>query len=278
MSESIAGDAILLRRVDYGEADVIVTLLSREAGKISALARAARKSRRRFGGALQLATVSRIEVTRRPRSELWTMSSAKPVRSFPSIATDVAAFAHVSYGVELVRELSPAEVADPDVFDLAVELFETLDACGAVPFVLRSFEMRLLAACGLAPVLSQCARCGAGSLRGTSHADPSLGETPERPGALERGAIYDPDRGGVVCADCAAASRGLGVKPISQAAREHLAAAARAPSLRDAASNPPVEGAASARDIALATIHRHIGKTLKSVEFIAKMAAGPRPV
>jgi DNA repair protein RecO (recombination protein O) len=253
-----SSDAILLRRVDYGEADQIVTLLCRDLGKLSAVARAARKSRRRFGGALELATISRVEMTRKSGAELWTLSSARPVRSFGSIAADLGAFAHASYGTELLRELSPVEVPDPTIFDLGGELFETLARRGAIPFVLRCFELRLLEACGLAPVLERCLACGTD--------------------AVERAAIMDPNRGGVVCADCAAQSRGLDVRPISNAARLHLVAAAAAPSLDHAAANVPDQGAREARDIVLATILGHIGKPLKSVEFIAKMAAGPRPV
>ncbi len=55
-------DAIVVRRVAYGEADLIVTLYTRELGKISALARSARRSRKRFGGGLELFNITSLEL------------------------------------------------------------------------------------------------------------------------------------------------------------------------------------------------------------------------
>jgi DNA repair protein RecO (recombination protein O) len=252
---SAVSAAIVLRRVDYGESDLIVTLLCRELGKLSALARGGRRSQRRFGGALGIATVSTVEVRRRSASgELWTLASAQVTRSLPAIAADMGAFAHASYGTELVRELLPPEAPDPTVFDLAVELFETLAERGAIPFVLRAFEIRLLEAIGLRPVLDVCAACGR---------DPEKG--------LDRGALLDPHRGGVVCGPCGASSRGLGVRPLSGTVRTMLEAASRCELLADAATAPPRAGGAEARDAMLALLLHHIGKPLRSIEFIAKM-------
>lgn len=249
-------EAVILRRVDYGEADLIITLLCRERGKISALARAARRSKRRFGGALGLFTVSEVELRRRPGSELWTLSAATPRDVFPEITADLAAIAHGSYATELVRELSAPEQPDEDVFDLLLELFAALRA-GAVASRLRAFELRLLSAIGLGPVFDRCAACG------------------ERD--LSRGAVLDPHRGGAVCAGCAAASRTLGVRPLADDARQLLVAAQRAPSLAAAdALETEGDAASAARDAMLALISHHVGKPLRSVEFIAKLSGGLR--
>ncbi len=185
-----------------------LTLLCRDLGKLSALARGARRSRRRFGAALELFTVSSVQL-RAHRSELWTLSAAETATSFAHLARDVGALAHASYGTELVRELSPAEQPDPAVFDLLVDLFRALSARGARADVLRAFELSLLAAIGLAPALESCAACGrdAGA------------------GALDRGALLDPGRGGAVCAACAPASRSAGVRPLSAGARRALLSA-----------------------------------------------------
>jgi DNA repair protein RecO (recombination protein O) len=251
---SVIDDAVLVRRVDYGEADVIATLFTREHGKVSALARAARKSRKRFGGGLGLLTVSRVEMRSKRGSEMWTLLSAEPRRTFASLAADMAALTHASYGTELVRELTAAEQPEPAVFDLLVELYGALEARGAVPAMLRVFELRLLELVGLGPVLEGCASCG----------DTDVGR-----------AVIHVDRGGVLCGRCASRATGVGVRPISEDARELLIEAQRTARIEDVAETT---GAAAneARDVMMALLVHHIGKPLRSLQFASKLGAGRR--
>lgn len=245
----------------YRDADLIVTLLSRELGKLSALARSARASRRRFGGALGSFTLSRAELSSRRSGELWTLRSAEPIRMWPALAADVGAMAHAGYGTELIREVSPPEQADPGLFDLLVALYDTVGARGPVPAVLRRFELALLAEVGLAPLLERCVGCGSTD-RGRLDAP---------------GAVMDPARGGVACAACAAAARGAGVKMLSAAARAHLVAIAGTASLAEAAEvGGAVADTRDARDALLAMVLAHVGKPLRSLEFLAKLSGGPR--
>ena len=254
------GPAIVLRKIAYAEADLIVTLLCREQGKLSALARAARRSQRRFGAALELFTVSTVELRPHRGSELWTLSSAETSESFADLCRDMASLAHASYATELVRELSAAEQPEPAMFDLLVELFRTLTRRGARVDVLRAFELGLLDLVGLAPSLEVCASCG----RADSF-------------ALDRGAVLDASRGGAVCSSCATASRGTGVRPLGAGARAILVAAQRA--ARDPGGLAAVEvrgdDAEEARDAMLVLITHHLGRSLKTVEFIGKLGRGP---
>lgn len=245
--------AVVLRSVVYGEADLVVTLYTRERGKLSALARGARKSRRRFGAALQLFVLGNAELRGRARSELWTLQSFDAVRDFTKLAGDVAAMAHASYGTELVRELTVAEQPDEAVLDLLVELYDELLARGPSPNVLRAFELRLLDTIGLGPVLDRCVACG----------------TDE----LDDGTVMDGPRGGVCCPACA--HPGSHTRPLSAAARAILEHARAAPSLA-AARSDEAPAAPEARDAMLATIYAHVGKPLRSVEFIVKMTGASR--
>jgi DNA repair protein RecO (recombination protein O) len=254
--EQPRSQAVVLRKVAYGESDLILTLLTRDLGKLSALARGARRSHRRFGAALELFTVSTVDL-RSHRSELWTLSSAVTVASYALLARDMAALAHASYGTELVRELGAPEQPEPVVFDLLVELFRVLSERGARTDVLRAFELALLAALGLAPTLAGCAACG--------------GSGDER---FARGALLDPARGGAVCAACAPGSRGAGVRPLSAGARAVLVAAQRAESL-SRVSIEQGDDAAEARDAMLALVGHHVGRPLRTLEFLGKLS---RPV
>ena len=256
--EALSSRAIVLRAVPYRDADLILTLYTRERGRLSALARSARKSKRRFGSALQLFTISQLELRSRG-GELWTMTNAEPVVSYAQLALDMASYAHASYGTELVRELTAAEQVEPGLFELIVALYDELEQRGPLPMVLRAFELALLQVVGLAPVLDQCVGCGQRALDGP-------------------GLVLDPTRGGVCCAVCAALARGVGVRQLSPGALRVLAGAQRLHSLAEARELPvpAASDAAEARDTMVALLLLHIGKPLKSVEFIAKVTGALR--
>jgi len=234
----------------------MLTLLTREGGKLSALARSARKSRRRFGGALQSFSVSEVELGKRGRAEIWTLRSATPDESFPSIAMDVGALAHASYATELCRELTAVEVPEVHVFDLLVELYRCVADHGPKPLVLRGFELALLRAGGLEPRFDLCALCG------------------ETVGSTSRALLFDPSAGGVVCASCAPRVRSVGVCSIEAGVAKVLTACAEAKSLVDciAIEGDPV-AVAGARDLMLQVVGQHVPGRLKSLDFIAKMRA-----
>jgi DNA repair protein RecO (recombination protein O) len=254
VAEHLTTDALILRRVPFGEADLIVTLMTRDAGKLTALARAARSSKRRFGAALELGAVSSAELRGRRGGDLWTLVAATTRRHHA--LGEVAALAHASYGAELVRELTAFEQPEPEVFDLLVALYGAIVGLGPRPLVLRRFELALLGAIGLLPALERCAACG---------------------GEPRAAALLDPARG-VLCQACAAHARGLGVRPLGDAARVLLIAAASAAALDAAPLDEGGDAAGEARGATAAIIAHHVGKPLRSVEFIAKVSAAGRSV
>lgn len=260
--------AFTLRSQPFRDSDLIVTLFTQELGKVSALARAARRSQRRFAGALGQLVVAQVELSRSPRAELWTLESASVERQWLELASDVAALAHASYAVELVRELLPAETPEPEAFALVVELWDSLGA-GASAAGLRYLELQLLSLAGTPPALESCAACGANL-------------------AATQACLFDPARGGAMCSTCAPHSRGAGARPLSSAARRYLQAVAAAPSVEAARElerelvaagagaggvdwAPDAAERAAARDAMLAMIRIQVPHELKTVEFIAKL-------
>ncbi|GAB4559191.1 MAG: DNA repair protein RecO [Haliangiales bacterium] len=273
--ELLTTDALLLRSVDYGEADRILTFHTRARGRVAALARAARKSKRRFGGALGLYTLSRLQLRARPGADLWTLDSAQPLHQFARIAADMGSFAHAGYGTELVRELSPAEQPDEQVFELLLELYRLLDEHGPGVAVLRAFELGLLACVGLAPVLDCCVSCGRERIAAT--------DAHQREAGIGAAVVLDPARGGVICRDCAALSRGIGVRPLSVGARQLLAQLQALPSLEAARTSASCEALLrerdtldDAREAMLGLLLHHVGKPLRSLAFIQKMSTSRR--
>jgi len=224
---------------------------------VSALARSARRSQRRFAGALGLLVLGRHELRARPRGDLWHLDSSSVVREWTALATDVAAVAHASYGVELVRELLPAEQPEPAALDLLVELHDALAAVGPSASVLRAFELRLLDLLGSAPSLDRCVGCGA-----TDSLDFA-------------GTVFDPGRGGLACPRCAPDGRGAGIRALPPPARAFLIAARDAGGLAAAAALDAEADAAHdrqvARDAVVGMILGLVGRPLRTIEFIAKM-------
>jgi DNA repair protein RecO (recombination protein O) len=258
VSAPITSDAVVVKAVPYGDADLIVTLYTRARGKLSALARGARGSKRRFAGALGTMVVSRVELRPRPSSDLWVLATATPIENFHAVAADLVALAHAGWATELVRELQAAEQPDEQVFDLLVELYRLLAARGPSVSALRAFELTLLDHAGLAPVLDRCVGCGT-----------------EEPALLDDGAVLDPVRGGVACRRCAALATGAGVRPLPGDARAALLAARAAPSLAAAHDGgQPPSGARAARDALVAVLLAHIGKPMRSLEFLLKIRHG----
>src|SRR5512133_532120 len=104
MATRLKVEGIVLRVVDYGESDRIVTLLTRERGKVGAFARGARASRRRFQGLLEPYTLLAAELTDR-RGDLLGLESASAIRPHGGIRTELGRIAVAGYGCELASEL-----------------------------------------------------------------------------------------------------------------------------------------------------------------------------
>jgi DNA repair protein RecO (recombination protein O) len=224
-----------------------VTLFTRELGKVSALARGARKSVRRFGAGLGLFGVGEAMLTDKPNAELAGLERFDSARGFPSLMLDVAKVAHGSYACELMRELIPPRQPEPLLFELLVDFFTLLEAGPARAETLRIFELILLDALGLKPSLDRCVGCGTEALDGGTE-------------------VLDLRRGGVVCAAC----HGHG-RPLSAEVRQALVTAQDMALGAAPGWSLPAAVNAGCREALAAIIVGHVGRPLKSLEFIAKL-------
>src|SRR5204863_367477 len=161
------------------ESDRVVTLFGRTTGRVSALARGARKSQRRFAGGLGLGSVGEISVRERSGAELLTLESFDVTASHPTFGTDVARMAHAAYAAELVTKLCAPRQVEVAVYDLLARFLDLLDAAGASAERVRVFELGLLGRLGFGPMVAACAVCGG---------------TRSPPAPTEH--RWDPDRGG----------------------------------------------------------------------------------
>ena len=152
-------EAIVLRTYPLRESDLLVTLFTRMEGKVKGVARAAMKSRRRFGGALEPLTYVRAFYDDRERQELARLDSCEVIES--PMATEVsypraAALAHVA---ELLDELMPDREASDAVFRLSLAVLQELRG-RALWMPLTYFELWMTRLMGFLPEFSECAVCG----------------------------------------------------------------------------------------------------------------------
>ena len=255
-------EALVLRAIAYGEADTVVHLLVRGRGRISAFARGARSSRKRFGGALE--PFQRVEafVAEREGQELWALREARVVEGHARLREDLHRIAHAGYAAELIHDLTRAGQPADGLFALLDEFLTRLEAGAATSARLRALELLALEAAGFAPELAACARCGS--------------EVP--PGR----AGFDPDAGGVICARCTQLGTSLALSHASRAALRLLRAgglsAADAPASADG-SGRPADARAFEDACALAQrplrmfLQHHVGRALRSSEFLAQVGA-----
>jgi len=152
-------EAIVLRTYPLRESDLLVTLFTRMEGKVKGVARAAMKSRRRFGGALEPLTYVRAFYDDRERQELARLDSCEVIESPMSGEVGyprAVALAHVG---ELLDELMPDREASDAVFRLSLAVLQELR--GAVLWMpLTYFELWMTRLMGFLPEFSECVVCG----------------------------------------------------------------------------------------------------------------------
>ena len=172
--KTVKTEAIVLRSYKYGESDLILTLLGRSTGKISVIAKGARKTKSRMRGTLQLFSIGDYLLYR--GKSLYTVTQCETREPFVILREDLSKFAYASYCTEIVRELLPEEERNLQAYRL---LSSTLNfiAVSQEEFAARLFDIRMLKIAGFLPELCRCVRCG--------------GLLPERPffNCLEGGAV-----------------------------------------------------------------------------------------
>jgi DNA repair protein RecO (recombination protein O) len=157
----IASPAYVLRTRPYGEIDVIATLLTTTHGKVTGIAKAAKHSRRRFGGTLQPFVHVRAVFLQRPHADLVFLVRCELVGVLATLSADLDRYAAASYVIDLVDRMTVGRESGHEVFALLHDALGLLDRGAPIEPLLRAFELHLLTASGYEPALDRCRRCGA---------------------------------------------------------------------------------------------------------------------
>lgn len=156
-------EAFVLRSIQYGERDLMVTLLTRDHGRISALAKNARSSRR-FAGGVHPLRRAEVILDIKPGREVHLLLEMKLVRGYARIEKSYDKITIASYATELIRELTRDDQESALLVDALSDFYEDLDRVedelGLLAQHLHHFELRLLESFGALPSLYHCHRCG----------------------------------------------------------------------------------------------------------------------
>lgn len=153
--------AIVIRSVDFSESSSIVTLYTREFGKIATLAKGARRAKSPFQGALDLLAISRIVFLRKSSGGLDLLTEARLERRFRPPGREIPHLYAAIYIAELLLNLTDDYDRNEKLFELADESLALLTEPGGVATKLFHFELCALAETGHLPSFRDCAECGA---------------------------------------------------------------------------------------------------------------------
>lgn len=183
----------MLRTHELGEADLIVSLFARNEGRLRGVARSARKSRRRFAGALEPLTLVRVEWAEKSGRELHRIDALEVRRSFAAMQSDPMHQAACALFAELTEQFAAESQPDPPAYRLLGAVLEALEQ-GADPWTLvRYFMYWTLRLHGLLPDLDRCASC-------------------ERELSASRGRWVG-ESGDPLCSECAVAAGAIRLEP-----------------------------------------------------------------
>jgi len=154
--------AVVIRTVAFGETSAVVTLFTREYGKLRALAKGAWRPKSAFDGALDLLSACQVLVIRKSSGGLDLLTEAFLQRRF-RVASSLAAVHGGMYVAELLDALTAESDPHPELFDVASRTLHRLSShdgpeAAVWPWVVR-FELAALRAAGHAPALWRCAEC-----------------------------------------------------------------------------------------------------------------------
>jgi len=160
MSGYINTTGLVLRETAYKDSSKILTVLTGNEGKLTVSARGALRKNSKLAAVTQLLAFS--EMTLYSRQDKWTLTEARSVEQFIGLRKDVALLSLASYFAELTEAVADEDSPSPELLPLCLNaLFALSESIKPPEYVKPAFELRLISATGFAPLIANCAECGA---------------------------------------------------------------------------------------------------------------------
>jgi len=175
-------EAIVLRTYRLAEADKIASLFTRQMGRLRAVAAGARRTKSRYGAALEPLSHVRVFIFEREHRDLLRMNSAELIESFFDMQKDYRIQLAAQYLAEVAERMIPEREANERVFRLLLAVLRSLKYSGEITRPLLYFDYWLLRLAGFLPDFDRCQNCGR-----------ALGEA---------GGFYSPGAEGLLCESC----------------------------------------------------------------------------
>lgn len=241
--------AIVLRSRAHGESDKIVTFLTKDWGKVTGIAKGAKRSRRRFVNVLEPFTHVQLRFRPSRADDLAFIFGCDLVQSFRGPSQDLQRFALASYVCELVDVMVSGREAGPEMYALLLDGLQAIEGMVALSSsFLPAFELFLLAHTGYAPHLTDCQQCGRAMLS-------SAGTW-----------AFSPSLGGVLCAQCR--EDGGSLLMLSAETVQFLGETRRTSIAAVLSSSAPPRVYKELRALAGNMLSRHLHRPLKSRVFL----------
>jgi DNA repair protein RecO (recombination protein O) len=190
-SRTLRVEAVVLRHSDWGEADRMLVLYTRENGKLRAIAKGARRLRSRKAGHLEPFT--RVTLMLARGRDLWIVTQAQTVDAYLPLREDLLRTGYAAYAVELLDRFTYEEGENRSLYGLLCTTLERINVEPDVFLPIRYYELRLLDLLGFRPELFHCILC---------HQNVQPVDQ-----------FFSPSMGGVVCPQCV--GRAGDVRPVS---------------------------------------------------------------
>jgi len=231
-------EAIVLRTYKLAESDRICVLLTREHGKVRAVAHGVRKTSSRLGGRMEVLDHVDVQLVR-GRTELLTVRQVVPLGAPSSVRGDFARLTAAMVLVEVADAATLEHLEDPEYFEMVRRALQSLETAEDPTVVTTAFLLKTLVHDGAAPVLDRCASCSA------------TGEL----------VAFDLTEGGLLCPSC---RRGRPVSPAAVALLRRMLLGGLAGVL---AEGRP-EGSSEVASIAVEAMEAHVGKRLRAARVV----------
>ncbi len=242
----LTSEAVVLRTWPVHESDLIVSFFTRDYGRMKGVAKAALKSRKRFGGALEPMTMARAWFAERPRQELVRLDQLEIVRSPLAAPVDPVRMTALSFYAELLDEVLPEHDPQETVFRLLVSVLE-LTTVEQPWMPLTYFSLWMTRLMGLLPDIAHCTACSE-ALQATE---------------ISFSSYHD----GLFCA----AHRNGGGNVLSADSWQLAQRMLRAPASAFASEPWPRRRGTDLRRFALQSLERHLERKLKTAEALGRL-------
>lgn len=181
---SLRVEAVVLRHLEYGEADRILTVFSREQGKLRCIAKGVRKIRSRKAGHIQPFSCAKLMLAR--GRNMWIITQAELIDAYPALQKNLVILSYASYVIELLDRFTYEEGPHQALYRLLTRTLDRLTKAEHPDQVVRYYDMRLLDLMGFRPQLFHCVNC--------------------EEEIIAQDQYFSAQRGGVLCPNCGHAS------------------------------------------------------------------------